>query len=89
MSAFRFSVREEPLAGPFSFTKGCRVMKIAARGWRDMHQFGTLLFDLETDPHQENPLRDPVIEQMMINHMLRLMKANDAPPEQFERLGLA
>ena len=28
------------------------------------------------------------IEQMMIEHLVRLMKENDAPPEQFERLGL-
>jgi arylsulfatase A-like enzyme len=76
------------LAEPFSFTKGCRTMKVAARSWRDMHQFGTLLFDLESDPKQENPIRDPAIEQMMVTHLIRLVKDNDAPPDQFERLGL-
>ena len=31
---------------------------------------------------------DPDVEQMMTEHLVRLMKENDAPPEQFERLGL-
>ena len=48
----------------------------------------TLLFDLENDPNQEHPLHDGTVEQMMIAHLVRLMKENDAPPEQFERLGL-
>ncbi|MCL7453575.1 MAG: hypothetical protein M8467_11070, partial [Anaerolineae bacterium] len=50
--------------------------------------FGTLLFDLERDPKQEHPLDDPQVEAMMIGHLIRLMVDNDAPPEQFERLGL-
>ncbi len=28
------------------------------------------------------------IEKMMIDHLVRLMKENDSPKEQFERLGL-
>jgi hypothetical protein len=47
-----------------------------------------MLFDLQTDPKQEHPLDDPAIEEMMVKHMVRLMKENDAPSEQFERLGL-
>jgi chorismate mutase len=48
----------------------------------------TLLFDLQADPHQERPLSDPAVEQMMIDHLVRLMRENDAPPEQYQRLGL-
>ena len=79
------------LAEPFSFTKGCRTMKIAAgRGCsRSIHRFGTLLFDLKHDPAQEHPIDDPELEARMIKLMVQLMKDNDAPPEQFERLGLA
>ena len=77
------------LAEPFSFTKGCRTMKIGARSWRAPYDFGTLLFDLETDPKQEHPINDPDVEWMMMEHLIRLMKENDAPPEQYERLGLA
>jgi hypothetical protein len=77
------------LAGPFSFTKGLQVLRTEARPWIKAHPFGTLLFDLERDPRQEHPLDDPQVEAMMIGHMIRLLVENDAPPEQFERLGLA
>ncbi len=79
------------LAGPFPFTKGCRVMKIAGRGWPGLSEpvFENLLFDLQSDPHQEHPIHDPTIEKMMIDHLVRLMRENDAPAEQFQRLGLA
>ncbi|MBN1136517.1 MAG: sulfatase [Anaerolineae bacterium] len=78
------------LAEPFSFTKGCRTMKIAAGrdGWRDVHRFGTLLFDLQADPAQEHPIADPQVERRMVALLTRLMRESDAPPEQFERLGL-
>jgi hypothetical protein len=46
-----------------------------------------MLFDLLIDPTQEHPIRDPQVEQRMAAHMIRLMLANDAPSEQFERLG--
>ncbi len=76
------------LAEPFTFTKGSRTMKIPARAWPDAHSFGTLMFDVEEDPKQENPLADSQIETVMIGHLVRLMKENDSPLEQFERLGL-
>ena len=76
------------LAEPFSFTKGCRTMKIAARAWSTPAPFETLLFDLVADPRQEHPLQDRAIEERMIAHMMRLMRESDAPPEQYERLGL-
>ncbi|MCB0008994.1 MAG: sulfatase [Anaerolineales bacterium] len=77
------------LVPPFSFTQGCPLLKIPARPWVDMHSFGTLLFDLASDPGQEHPLTDEAIEALMVQHLLRLMRANDAPPEQYQRLGLA
>ena len=76
------------LAEPFTFTKGCRTMKIASRPFVNPHIYGSLLFDLEKDPGQDNPLNDPVIEKRMIRMMVDLMKASDTPREQFERLGL-
>jgi hypothetical protein len=89
----RFSVEELQdiqLAEPFVFTKGCRTIKITASGggWRDVFKFGTLLFDLKTDPRQERPITDRQVERRMIAYMVGLMKENDAPAEQFERLGL-
>jgi hypothetical protein len=86
-----FSVNELhdiQLAGPFSFTKGCQTMRIAAEPWANPHPFGTLLYDLVNDPGQLHPINDPTIEGHMIQHLIRLMHENDAPPEQYERLGL-
>jgi len=76
------------LAEPFEFTKGLKTLRTQARAWTSPFQFGTMLFDLQSDPKQENPVTDPKVEEMMIGHMVRLMKENDCPPEQFERLGL-
>jgi hypothetical protein len=76
------------LAEPFSFTKGCRVMRIAGRPWASHHEFGTLLWDVEADPRQRQPLNDPAIEERMIRLMVQLLQQNDAPLEQYARLGL-
>jgi hypothetical protein len=81
-------LQEIELAAPFSFTKGCRLIKISGRPWTNPHGFGTQLFDLQADPAQSKPLSDPVVEARMLAHLTRLMRENDAPPEQFERLGL-
>ena len=81
-------LRDAELAPPFSFTKGCRLLKLPARPWVDPHQYGTLLFDVENDPGQEAPLEDQAVEALLTEHLIRLMRANDAPAEQFERLGL-
>lgn len=87
----RFSpseLAEVQLAEPFSFTKGCRTLKIPARSNRSAYDFGSMLFDLSSDPGQEHPLINAEIERRMIALMLELMRANDAPPEQYQRLGL-
>ncbi len=61
----RFEVRElqtAELAGPFSFTKGCKVLKMKyfgrpkQIGTIDPYSQGNLLFDLENDPKQESPV---------------------------------
>lgn len=80
-------LRDLQLGGPFSFTKGCRILKVAAQAWFDAHSFGSMLFDLETDPKQERPMRDPENVSRMTRLMIQLMKESDAPVEQFERLG--
>jgi arylsulfatase A-like enzyme len=87
----RFSpteLQEICLADPFSFTKGCRTMQIAARQWMNPYPFGTLLYDQQADPAQQQPLTDPEVEAYMVQHLIQLMQENDAPPEQFERLGV-
>lgn len=85
-------LRDAVMAPPFSFTKGAPVMRIpaAAPQNRDLlaRELQTMLFDLAQDPYQERPLQDAAVEARMIAHLVRLMRANDAPPEQFQRLGL-
>ena len=73
----------------FSFTKGCPVMRIPAPGMaRVTTEFKTQLFDLKNDPRQVNPIENLNVEAQMIELMRNSMERNDAPPEQYERLGL-
>lgn len=77
----------ELMAG-FSFTKGAPVMRMPGWTMRGPSEFGTLLYDLQTDPGQTAPLRDAALEMRMAGLLVELMRANEAPPSQFERLGL-
>jgi arylsulfatase A-like enzyme len=79
------------LAEPFTFTKGCQTMKIGTKKhWGKHPDLGRhLLYDIETDPQQENPLQDEAVERCMLAHLDRLMRECDAPSEQWERLGLS
>ncbi len=75
----------------FTFTKGCPVLRVPAGSRRGAgaYDFGSMLFDTEADPKQENPIEDDAVKGRMTEHIVRLMKATDAPPEQYERLGLS
>jgi arylsulfatase A-like enzyme len=88
----RFSASELQnieLSEPFQFTKGCKTMKIeAGSGFVNAYQYGTKLFDLKSDPGQLTEIEDIEAETKLLNQMVRLMKDNDAPQEQYERLGL-
>lgn len=86
-------MRTAVMSPPLSFTKGAPVMKIAAlpemRGDVAIKAgMGSKLYDLENDPEQLHPLKDAALEERMIALMRRLMEKNDAPPEQYLRLGL-
>lgn len=80
----------------FNFTKGMPVIKmqggsgIRSLGFppKSLLEYGNLLFDVENDPQQLHPLEDAAIEERMIRGMVAAMQANDAPPEQYVRLGL-
>lgn len=83
------------LAAPFPFTKGLKTLKLdAAAHQRETSagrqiQFPTALYDLQDDPGQQAPIDDPVVLRRMSRLMQELMRANQAPPEQFQRLGFA
>ena len=91
----RFRIEElqdVTLGEPFSFTKNCKTLKLKSFGIPELdfspYKFGSLLFDLQKDPGQEHPIKDEDVEKKMIAHLIKLMKENDAPQEQFTRLGL-
>jgi hypothetical protein len=88
----RFSpneLRGMELADPFSFTKGCKTLKVKAYNPAGNSYGGChFLFDLKEDPKQENPLDNPEIEVKMKKLLLELMEENDAPEDQYIRLGL-
>ena len=78
------------LVPPFDFTQGVALLRMPGSAFGDVsaYEFGTLLFDLGDDPEQLRPLHDDEQELRMIKLMLQLMRANDAPPSQYQRLGL-
>ncbi|MGW5112176.1 sulfatase [Nocardia sp. NPDC004123] len=81
-------LREAELAEPFTFTKGLRTLRTNAGALINPYSHGTLLFDLATDPHQQRPLVDDEVETRMAGLLVEAMRATDAPPSQFARLGL-
>ncbi|MFJ7684789.1 sulfatase [Peribacillus butanolivorans] len=87
-----FSPAELPkieIQHPFAFTKGCQVMKIpAGTGFVNAFQYGSKLFNLTTDPGQKEEIEDLEIELKFVKNMAKKMRENEAPDEQFERLGI-
>ena len=83
-------LQDTRLAEPFSFTKGCRTIKIAGRNVHRsvQHEYGTLLYDLRHDYAQEHSLEDEAVERRMAAALAREMERVDAPAEQYQRLGL-
>lgn len=89
---------EPALYTDFSFNDHVPVLKIPVDERYDKKKYyrysdhmkcGTMLFDREKDPGQENPIQDRELEQRMCRLMVKLMKENDAPAEQYIRLGLS
>ncbi len=87
-------LQELELSEPFSFTKGCRLLKIRNQEKKEYldekgeHPYTTMLFDLDQDPWQEHPVADPQKEVYFRSQIVRHMMENDAPAEQYERMGL-
>lgn len=78
-------------AEPFSFTKGCPLMRFDADAGdivSDPYAGGEMLFDVQADPKQQNPLNDEALAEHFKQRIVCLMRENDAPAEQFVRMGL-
>ena len=73
----------------FPFSKGMPVPKIPVLTRAiNPYQSKDLLFNLKEDPAQDHPVEDPALKAQMLKKMAELMKENDAPEEQFVRMGL-
>jgi hypothetical protein len=82
-------LQEIELAKPFTFTKGCKTMKVKGiDGPVDSTNYGDLLFDTETDPGQLSPIDDPELETRLLNEMSKKLYEADAPEELYGRYGL-
>jgi arylsulfatase A-like enzyme len=77
------------LAEPFGFTKGCRTMKMTNPVvLPNSTQFASVLYNVRQDPGQSRTLDEPETEVRLVNAIARMMKENEALPEQFERMGI-
>ncbi len=96
-----FSVGEladATLVPPLPFSKGVPLLRVPAtpkspvyfgHGPGGQKDTNTVLFDLRKDPRQLAPIADPRVESRLMAEMTALMAAVDAPPESYQRLGLA
>lgn len=76
------------LVEPFPFMKDIRPLRLTGRAQINPYTYGTLLFDLQSDPAQEHPLDDAEQELRMLRLLARLLRENAAPESQFLRLGI-
>ena len=85
-------INSSELSEGFRFTKGCKVLKIPAAQTDNSefsaYYYGNRLYDLKENPLQTEIIQDKEIEEIMKREMIRLMNENDAPKEQYIRLGL-
>lgn len=90
----RFTVAEladNPLAAPFSFTKGLKTMKIRCNGdcvGAGRQAASSRLFDIEKDPRQLVELDNPTVVSHMKALIASYMKETDAPQELYHRYGI-
>jgi len=87
-------LRQAELVPPFAFTKGCPLLQIALpKGFYPYMSCmespnDDFLFNLVNDPGQLRPISDGPQELRLQRALVRLMEENDAPPEQYVRVGL-
>ncbi len=81
---------------PFDFTRGMPVLQVpvinqAAGNMQRRYPLldaQTVLYDLAADPGQTAPVVSAVEEARLAGIMAEIMRAHDAPPEAFRRLGI-
>ncbi len=76
------------LISPLTFSKGAPLLRMPGSSFGNPYVFGTLLYDLDDDPDELVPLMDSELEMRMVRLLVGEMRRHDAPPSQFERVGL-
>ena len=78
------------LSAPFDFTRGIPIIRTDAKSFQgvDPGKFGDLLFDMEHDPEQTEPIQNEAVMRHMKDTMIDVMEKSEAPAEQYVRLGL-
>lgn len=76
------------LTEPQEWARGLKLLRLPPMRMGNPYPLGTLLFDLETDPEQKTPLVDDEVELRLVELLVRRMRENQAPADQYERLGL-
>ncbi len=77
------------LQEPYKFTKGVKTMKIETKFiMANMENYGTRLYDLDTDPKQETLLNDTEKEAELTNEIIKLLQINDCPDEKYVRFNI-
>ena len=85
------------LAPPFRWTKQVPLLKVPVTERSPMYyghgpgallENDTRLYDIDADPGQATPLRNPATEARLTELMRLMMLANDAPREAFVRLAI-
>lgn len=81
-------LKEAQLREPFSFTKGCPVLRIKALKKRvDTTGFGNALYDLQSDPDENIAEKVPELVEQFCKKISDIMRDNDAPEELYHRFG--
>ncbi|MBT9776738.1 sulfatase-like hydrolase/transferase [Clostridium sp. MCC353] len=90
-------IKQASLYPGFEFNDYTPVLKIpvderydkkAYYRYSDHMKYGSLLFNRKEDPQQLHPIEDEELETRYARRMTELMEENEAPMEQYIRLGL-
>jgi arylsulfatase A-like enzyme len=91
-------LRTAQLAEPFDFTKDVPILRIDAlqdarripiHDGQAFGDTGTKLYDLLSDPQQQQPIRNEAVEQQLRGGIRSVLQQHDAPSELYGRYGLA
>ncbi len=72
----------------FPHMRGAKVMQIPGKTNFSAYSYGSRLYDLQQDPQELHPIENEDVAERLKKAMVGMMQENEAPREQYERLGL-